>query len=154
MQESTTIQWDPMYEGQLPWSTRLFVIYLAVVLLVSCFRAIRMLWYLSSLRTAAKEAKAFWLAWDSCHARTASIKNWSALTFLLSFLVSAWSMTGTLRRISEQKVTGTAFLAGATAEVLMTFCFGMLVCAILYSFAFFYETLLERYKPRQSLPKP
>jgi hypothetical protein len=39
MQESATIQWDPMYEGQgqLPWFTRLFVIYLAVVLLMFCF---------------------------------------------------------------------------------------------------------------------
>jgi len=76
------------------------------------------------------------------------------LTFLLSFLVAAWRITGTLRGISVEKVTGTAFLAGAAAEELATFCFGMLVCAILYSFAFFYETLLLHYKPRQALPRP
>ena len=154
MQESTTIQWDPMYEGQHSWPPRLFIIYLAVVLLVFCFQAIRMLWYLRGLRKAAKESTVFSLAWDSCQARTVSIKNWLALTFLLSFLVSAWSMTGTLRGISMQKVTGTAFLAGATAEVLMTFCLGMLVCALPYSFAFFYETLLVRYKSRQPYRGP
>jgi hypothetical protein len=155
MQESPTIEFDPMYEGQLPWSTRLFVIYLAVLLLVFCFRAVRMLWHLRSLRNAAQETSdqldsRFWLAWDSCHARTVSLKNWSALTFLLSFLVSAWSMTGTLRGISMQKVTGTSFLAGAFAEVLMAFCFGMLACTALYAFAFFYETLLMRYKLQRS----
>jgi hypothetical protein len=73
MQESGTIEFDPMYEGQLPWSTRLFVMYLAVVLLIFCFRAIRMLWHLRSLRKAAQKptpnARLMALGWDSCHAR-------------------------------------------------------------------------------------
>jgi hypothetical protein len=112
-----------------------------------------MLWQLRRLRKPAPEANGFWLAWNSCHARMASMKNWSALTFLLSFLVFAWSMTETLYGISVQKVTGTAFLAGTTAEMLMTFCFGMLVCVILYAFAFFCETLLARYKSRQPVAK-
>ena len=43
-------------------ATRLFVIYLAVVLLVFCFRAVRMLWYLRSLVRVANEATAFWLS--------------------------------------------------------------------------------------------
>lgn len=154
MQESTTFQWDPMYEEHLPWFIRLFVIYLAVVLLMFCFRAIRMLLQLRSLRKAAQEVNACWLAWDSCHAKAVSLKNWSALTFLLSFLVSAWRMTETLRGIAVEKVTETAFLANTTAEVLMTFCFGMFVCAVLYAFGFFYETLLVRCKSRQLLPRP
>lgn len=153
MQENTTIQWDPMYEGQLPWSTRLFIIYLAVLFLVFCFRAIRMLLHLRTLRKGAQDANAFWLTWDSCHARAVSIKNWSALTFLLSFLVSAWNMAETLHGIAVEKATGAAFLAGATAEVLMTFCVGMFVCAVLYAFGFLYETLLARCKSRQPLPR-
>jgi ABC-type enterochelin transport system permease subunit len=72
----------------------------------------------------------------------------AGLPFLLSFLISAWNMIGTLKGISMQKVTGTAFLAGATAEVLTAFYFGMLVCVVLYAFAFFCETLLLRYKLR------
>jgi hypothetical protein len=59
LKTSMSEPWDPMYEGQLPWSTRLFVIYLAVVLLVFCFRAIRVLWHLRSLRKAALEANGF-----------------------------------------------------------------------------------------------
>jgi len=151
MQESTTIQWEAVPEGHLPWSTRLFVIYLAVVLIVWCFGVVRMLWQFRSLRQANLEAGgSSWLAWNSCHARVVSMKNWSALTFLLSFLVFAWNMTETLHGISAQKVTETAFLAGTTAEILMTFCFGMLVCVILYAVAFFWEALLSRYKSRQS----
>ena len=151
MQESTTIQWEAMPEGHLPWSTRLFVIYLAGVLLVLCFAVVRMVWQYRSLRHANLEAGgSSWLAWNSCHARVVSMKNWSALTFLLSFLVFAWNMTETLRGISAQKLTDTAFLAGTTAEILVTFCFGMLVCVILYGVAFFCETLLSPYKSRQS----
>src|SRR6266480_2157232 len=58
MQESAPVGFDPMYEGQLPWSTRLFVMYLIVVLLVSCFRAVRLVWDLRSLRKAGREATA------------------------------------------------------------------------------------------------
>ena len=153
MQEMT-IGWDPVYEGRLPWCLRLFISYLAAVLVMFCFRAIRMLLHLRRLQNAAQEVNEFWLTWDSCHAKTVSIKNWVGLTFLLSFLVSAWSMTGTLRGIIAEKLTGTAFLAGATAEVLTTFCFGMFVCAVLYAFGFFYETQLLRHKSRQRLPRP
>ena len=153
MQEGTPTQWDQMSEVRLPWSIRLFDIYLAVVLLAFCFRAIRMLWHLHTLRKSAQKANGFQLAWDSCHARTVSMKNWSALTFLLSFLVPAWNMTETLRVISDQKVIGTAFLASTTAQVLTTFCLGMFVCAILYAFAFFCEARLARYKSQQSLSR-
>jgi hypothetical protein len=154
MQESTTIQWNPIPFGRLPWSTRLFIVYLAVVLLLFCFGAVRMLWHLRRLRNFAPEAYQFLPAWNSCHTRMVSMKNWSALTFLLSFLVLAWSMKETLSEISVQKWIGTAFIAATTAEMLMTFCFGMLMCVILYAFAFFCEALLERYKSRQPVPKP
>jgi len=155
MQEGTPVQWDPIiYEGHLPWYTRLFVIYLVVMLLVACFRGIGMIWHLRSLRKGAPEANGSWLAWDLCHARTLSMKNWSAMTFLFSFFVSSWTLADTLHGISMEKVTATTFLAGATGEALTTFCFGMLVCAILYAVAFFYENLLMRYKTHQSVARP
>jgi hypothetical protein len=152
MQE-TTVGFEPMYEGQLPWLTKLFVMYLAVALLASVFRAIRLMWSLRSLRkmeqeTANEPPSGFQFLWDSCHAKTASTKNLSALTFLLSFLVSAWSMTRILTGVSMEKVTGMAFLAGATSEVLTIFSLGILVSTALYAFAFFYEALLVRFKLR------
>ena len=150
MQESTPTQWDPMMnEGRLPWSIRLLIIYLVAVLLVFCFRAIPMLWRMRSLRKAAQDANVFWAAWDESQAKVVSIKNWSVLTLLLTFLASAWNMTGTLREVSMQKIIGTAFLAATTADVLTAFCLGMLVCIVLYSFACFLETLLLSCKLRQ-----
>ena len=50
MQE-TTVVWEPMYEGsRLPWFTKAFVVYLAIVLFASVFRAIRLMWRLRGLR--------------------------------------------------------------------------------------------------------
>jgi hypothetical protein len=157
MQE-TTVPFEPMYEGQLAWFVKLFVIYLAAALLTSVLRAIRLMWSLHSLRKMERESAdrvnaGFQFLWDSCHAKTASVKNLSAMTFLLSFLVSAWRMTEILRGVSMEKVTGTAFLAGAAAEVFTVFSLGILVCAILYAIAFFYETALVRCKLRAARPK-
>lgn len=45
-----------------------------------------------------------------------------------------------------EKVTGTGFLAGAAAEVVTIFYIGMIVCVVLYGFAFLSETLLQRYR--------
>jgi|SRR3954447_2285393 hypothetical protein len=156
MQE-TTVPFEPMYEGQLAWFVKLFVIYLAAALLTSVFRAIRLMWSLRSLRKMERESAdrvnaGFQFLWDSCHAKTASVKNLSAMTFLLSFLVSAWRMAEILRRVSMEKVTGTAFLAGAAAEVLQVFSLGILVCAILYGIAFFYETAIVHCKRRATRP--
>src|SRR5438132_11181827 len=49
MQE-TPVGWEPMYEGRLPWFTKVFVVYLALVLFTSVFRAIRLMWHLRGLR--------------------------------------------------------------------------------------------------------
>ena len=55
MQEST-VGWEPMYELRLPWFTKVFVIYLALVLFASAFRAIRLMWHLRGLRKMGQEA--------------------------------------------------------------------------------------------------
>jgi hypothetical protein len=74
------------------------------------------------------------------------MKNLSMLTFLLCLLVSAWSTTKILAALAIEKVTGSAFLAGAMAEVLTVLSVGLLVCALLYVFAILYEAVLERRK--------
>ena len=103
--------------------------------------------------SADKLDSRFQLLWNSCSVKTASMKNLSALTFLLAFLVCAWRMVEILRGVSMEKVTGTTFLAGAAAEALTTFSLGIVVCVILYGFAFFYEAALERGKARATRPE-
>jgi hypothetical protein len=142
-----------MYESRLPWFTKVFVVYLAVVLFASVFRAIRLMWHLRALRkmeqdTPSPATSTFQFLWETCHAKAASIKNLSGLTFLLALLVFAWSTTRILLGVTMEKVTGVGFLAGAMAEVLTTFSLGILVCAALYAFAIFYEAAMMRRKMR------
>jgi hypothetical protein len=154
MQE-ITVGWEPMYEGRLPWFTKVFVVYLALVLFASAFRAIRPMWHRRGLRKMEMEQEPsspptsrFQLLWETCYAKAASIKNLSVLTFLLTLLVFAWSTTRILLGVTMEKVTGAGFLAGAMAEVLTVFSLGILVCAALYAFAIFYEAALVRRKMR------
>jgi hypothetical protein len=151
------VGWDPMYEGQLPWFTKVFVIYLALVLLVSAFRAINLLWRIRWLQKTQKgipnQVAASISSWESRYAKVASIKNLSMLTFLLCVLFLAWSTTQVLLGIAVQKVTGSAFLAGAMVEVLTTFSLGIFVCAVLYAVAMFCEGALARQKARFDRPK-
>jgi hypothetical protein len=151
MQE-TTVGWDPMYESRLPWFTKVFVVYLAVVLFASAFRAIRLMWSLRGLREMERgnpsAPSRFQLLWEICYARTASLKNLSVLTVLLTLLIFAWSTSRILLGVTMEKVTGVTFLAGAMAEVLTTFSTGILVSVVLYAFAILYETALVRRKAR------
>lgn len=173
MQEKD-VGWQPMYEGHLPWFTKVFVLYLALVLLVSVFRAVSLMRWLRWLRWLHKAQKevqtqlgaasprtssrpeaaggSFQALWEFCYAKVALIKNLSMLTFLLSLLVFAWSTTRILQGAAVQKVTGLNFLAGAMAEVLTTFSLGIIVCAVLYTFAIFYEGVLVRRKMGKSRP--
>jgi hypothetical protein len=157
MQE-TNVGWEPMYEGRLPWFTKVFVVYLALVLLVSVFRAASLMWRFRALRKMEREAgtpltSSFPLFLESCCATVASIKNLSVLTFLLSLLVFAWSTTRLLLGVTMEKVTAVGFLAGAMAEVLTVFSLGILVCAALFTFAIFYEAVLARRKMRHNFAK-
>jgi len=157
MQEGT-IPFEPIYEGHSPWFVKLFLVYLAAVLLTSAFRAVRLVWSLRGLQEMKREGAdkldtRFQFLWNSCSVKTASMKNLSALTLLLAFLVCVWRMGEILRGVSMEKATGTTFLAGAAAEALTTFCLGIVVCVILYAFAFFYEAALERCKARATRPE-
>jgi hypothetical protein len=157
MQE-TTIGWEPMYEGHLPWFTKVFVVYLALVLLLSVARATGLIRRLRALRKLEQEAATeltskLPLFWESLWAKTASIKSLSMLTLLLSLLVSAWSSTQIMLGITREKSTGVAFLAGSMAEVLTVFSLGVLVCTVLYAFAILFEAVLARRKMRHNFTR-
>jgi len=157
MQE-TTVGWDPMYEGHLPWFTKVFVAYLALVLLLSAARAMSLIRRLRALRklerdTATELTSKFPLFWESLYAKVAAIKNLSVLTLLLSVLVFAWSTTQILLGVTMEKSTGVGFLAGAMAEGLTVFSLGILVCAVLYTIAIFFEAALARRRMRLNFTK-
>src|ERR1700690_548498 len=152
MQE-TGIGWDPMYERQLPWFTKAFVIYLVVVLVVSVFRVIRLMWRMREFRKIEQGnpnelTSRFQFLWDSCQAKVASVKSLSVLTILFSLLVFSWNTTILLQGITMEKVTGAAFLAGSMAEAFSNLSLGILVGAVLYIFAVCCDDILVRRKMR------
>ena len=150
MQE-TGLGWDPMYDRQLPWFTKAFVIYLVVVLLLAAARVIRLMWRMREFRTieqgnANELISRFQFLWESCQAKVASLKSLSVLTILFSLLIFSWNTTTLLQGITMEKVTGAALLAGAMAQAFSNFSLGILVCAVLYIFAIVCDVILVRRK--------
>ncbi|HTR26785.1 MAG TPA: hypothetical protein VMI10_22630 [Terriglobales bacterium] len=141
--------WDPMYEGHLPWFVKVFVLYLLLAAAVLVFRCLKLTWDLLALRRVERRSESgdhssFQPLSGSCQARITSTKNLALLTFILSLLVAACDTSGILRGISTERVTATAFLAGALAEVFTMFAIGLTVCAALYACAFFFESMLHK----------
>ena len=152
MQE-TGLGWDPMYEGQLPWFEKAFVIYLVVVLLVSISRVISLMWRMREFQKIEQGnpdelTSRFQFLWESCLAKVASVKSLSVLTILFSLLVFSWNTTILLQGMTMEKVTGAVFLAGTMAVAFTNFSLGILVCAVLYILANFCEVILVRRKIR------
>jgi hypothetical protein len=151
MQE-TVPDWQPMYEPTpLAWEARLFVLYLLLVcgfLLLRGMSVIRTLWRTrkaGSNASSQSETK-FLKEWSLCSIKVASIKRAAVLTFILSLLALLDGSIRVLTSVSNEKFTGSAVLAGATAEVLVLFALGVSVCAALYGAYSVLEGVLARRK--------
>jgi hypothetical protein len=154
MQEAPQIGWDPIsINYQLPWASKLFVMYLLVVVTISLLKSAGLLhqfWFLtrSSLRGSRSENESR-RAWETCSNKIQSIKQLVFVTLLLTVLVSSLLLRATLVRIVEEKAFGPAALGGVIVEVLTIFAFGILVCVVLYTACTLYEGMLLRKTRRQ-----
>jgi hypothetical protein len=149
MQEAPQIGWDPIsINYQPPWASKLFVLYLLVVVAISLVKyagLLRQFWSLTSgsLQESRSENESRY-TWEACSNRIQSIKRLVFVTLLLTVLVSAFLLRATLMRIVEQKAFGPAALGGGIVEVLTVFALGILVCAVLYTACALYEGMLLR----------
>ncbi len=148
MQETPQIGWDPIsINHHLPWASKLFVLYLLVVVAISLFKSARLLPQLWSFtrgspRVSGSENESQY-AWETSSNKIQSIKRLVFVTLLLTVLVSALLLRATLMRIVEQKAFGPAALGGGIVEVLTMFALGILVCTVLYAACALYEGMLR-----------
>ncbi len=138
MQESSQITWDPAsINHHVPWESRLFVLYLLVVVAISFVRilhVLRQLWSFTHgsvlMRSGENE---FLYAWETCSAKIQSMKRLVFFTLLLSVLVAVYRLRTTLTQLVAQKAFGVGAFGGTVVEVLTLFALGILVCALLYA---------------------
>jgi hypothetical protein len=88
----------------------------------------------------------FLYVWEICSAKVKSMKRLAILTFLISVLVSTALLLRDIAEIGFEKYIGIGYCAGIMEEVLLTFCSGLCICAILYAAYSFYEGGLARRK--------
>ena len=149
MQEGQTVTFQPMnYEGSTPWFVNLFVVYLLYVLLMTAFRAIRLMWELRKHRKAQERespidssSQAFW---EVCNSNIRSIRNFSHLTFLFAVLVLCWNATDILAGVAAEKVASLPFVGARSAEALVPFSMGIIFSSAQFSCAMFLESRVRR----------
>ena len=159
MQEDTQIGWDPIsINYHLPWGSRLFILYLLAVVIVSVVKSIsvlRTLWFSKrgSLGQSGPEEE-FVQAWESCSNRVQSMKRWIFVTLFWTVLVALMLLRNNFVIVAEQKRIWPGAFYGFTAEMLAIVALGILVCAVLYTACVFYEGALERRKESWNSVRP
>ena len=158
MQAGPPMLLDPLsVDYQMPWESRLLVLYLLVVVTVSLVKSasvLRTLWLSKhgSLHQSSTEDE-FVVAWERCSNKVQSIKRWVFVTLFWIFLVAATLLRNEFIFFTEQKMFWTGAIFAPTVEVLTIFVLGILICAVLYTVCAFYEgALLRRRKSWNRAP--
>ena len=149
MQEGPqTVEFQPIYEGHVPWFVNLFVIYLFCVLLMTVVRTVRLMWTLRKHRKAQERevppessSQSFL---EICYSEIRSIRNFSHLTFLLAAVVLCWSVTNILAGVAAVKVACVPCVAARLADALIPFLMGLIFSSAQFSCAMFLESRVRR----------
>jgi hypothetical protein len=158
MQEGSAMGFDPLsVDRQMPWESRLFILYLLVVVTVSIAKSVgvvRALWLSkhASLQQTSIEDK-FVLAWEECSNEVQSIKRWAFVTLFWTFFVVALLLLNELIPFAEHKMLWTGAVFATITEVLPVLVLGLLVCSVLYTVCALYEGALVRRKESRGRPR-
>jgi hypothetical protein len=151
MQEGPPMDTDPLsVDYQMPWESRLLILYLLVVVTMSLVKfaiMLRPLWLSKrgSLHQSSTEDE-FVPTWERCSNKVQSVKRWVFITLFWIFLVAATLLRNEFIFFTEQKMFWTGAIFVPTIEVLTIVVLAVLVCAVLYTVCAFYEGALVRRK--------
>jgi hypothetical protein len=155
LQDDQTVSFQPMYvDGDQPWVTKLFVLYLMIVFVVSLVRVALLAANLRKLRKAKKHPIPTPLSdalWADCYARARSFKDLSVVTFLLSLLTFAWCTANDFSSIRAVKTPNVAYVLVRTGDGLVALAFGLIICIALYSAAMLSESAIRRRRRASSM---
>jgi len=147
MQEGPPMAVDPLsINYQLPWESRLLILYLLVVITVSFVKSasvLRALWLsrYGPLRQSSTESE-FVLAFEICSNRVQSMKRWVFVTLFWTVLVATLLLRREFQVFMEQKMFWSGAFFVPTIEVLTIFLLGILLCAVIYTACALFESAL------------
>ena len=118
---------NPIKRSPLKPNFLCFLIVVAAIWLVRLGIFIRQVRFLSCQSTPPSDEPKIWAGWRTCWGHVQWMKQMTVLTALLSFLTASWQASVALGDWVIYKA-GPIALAGAIAEVLRVFAFGILAC--------------------------
>jgi hypothetical protein len=154
MQEDQTVSFEPMYvDGDQRWVTKLFVLYLLIVLVMFLIRAIILAADLRKLRIAQMQvlpARVSDGLWSDLYSTVRSFKDFPAITFLLALLNFTWCAADDLLSIRAVKVANVGYVLARIGEELAPLETGLILCILLYSAAMLSQAVLRRRRAASS----
>jgi len=154
LQDDQTVSFQPMYvDGDQPWVTKLFVLYLLIVGVASTVRVVLLAANLRKLRKAEKNPIPALLSdalWTDCYSKAHSFKDLSVVTFLLSLLNFVWCTANDLISIRAEKTPNVAYVLARTGDGLVALGLGLIFCIALYSAAMLSGAAIRRRRSASS----
>jgi predicted secreted protein len=146
MQEEQTVSFGPMSNcGPESWYTKLFALYLFIVIVIYLGRIVNLL----KLRKAQKQN----LQAPSCddmradyYAKVHSLKEVSTLTLLVSLLHFAWYETDVFLSVQFEKMPRVAFVLIRAGAGLNYLALGLFFCVVLYLTALLFQSASRLWK--------
>lgn len=150
MQANPQVGWPEgtYIDYQLPWSYRVFVVYLVVVFVISIVKCASVLRHLlpftsSSFRALTNDHDIL-RAWEKCSNKVKSMKRIVVLTLLLSVLTAGYLLLNDLSALVKEKIIFPGAFLGSVIEVLTVFLFGILTSTLIYAGCAFLDGALVR----------
>jgi hypothetical protein len=146
MQEIGAVGWDPVYERHLPLSSKLFVLYVFVLIVASLVRGTRLLRQLRWLKRHPEAAEAQRTRVSKASLDTIqSSRRLVILTCLLSGAVTATQVVVVLSESASQKTSAIAWMNDGLALAFVNLQLGLWVSTAMYAaFAFCERALADR----------
>lgn len=144
------LPFDLTIDHPTPWETRVFVLYILVVLAFLLVRTTQLtvfLWRYRKARNASPSPDSPGTAVRDLHLasiKALSLRRAMILTLLVSIAISAERTVAVLREVSALKIYGPGFVGGSGAETLTVLAIGMVVCCMLYAAYAFFDGQLSR----------
>ena len=148
MQEEQTVSFEPMSVGwgPVPWHTRLFALYLLFIFALLLVRIVKLVANLRNIREAREQSTPATLSdllLADCYAKTKSLRDFCALTFLISLLNFGWSAANDFLSLLAEKTASVPYVLARIGEELIPFLLGLIFCIVLLSAAMLFEAALR-----------
>jgi hypothetical protein len=144
LQESTQVQWDPVYIGRAPSTgLKIYLLCLVITCLVTAFKLVKLWRVVPPFSTKSPIVASAYI--ELLQVSANRFMRWIGLVFIASGLLTSTSIYNTCGAMLEEKRTGLAAIVSVVQDFSAAVSMGMLVVLFLYLARWHVLTRIERF---------